>query len=646
MRKTKISRNCAILLMMITKIEPLKSSIKPWLKRNHFLFSLFAFFLIGVIFQLNGSSMGILDPTNNHKIIGVDRPIRSDEFLRTSPFLLSTLKESDGNFSYLSLPTIGPNKTIAYLALHPEEFVFRIFLKGSFFFSAYWWLGFLLLGIGIFINPLTRSRRAFHNYIIFWILIFSPAVPWWSNQIPLILGRILIGLGLIIRSIKISRISNIATMALGVWLLSGAITYYQPWVIVAFLCLSPRTFYEYYKKSKKIKKWQFNFLVGSGIGILPLLFYLIQNSALIISGRETLYPGQRRVISGLDYFWNWAFSAPHQWILLKPETILKSNQSELSLGFLFYIIPVLYFFISGLSKNIKNSESNWTIVGFLIVVLWSIFRMPKISFNPLSYVPAERALTITTVMAPLIFLIYINDLESKKILIKASQFNKSTIAIVTFLLTYLSANSILDSVSNYNNFYAAISAAISSYIVAQLIDIKKMEKGLFLSGLLAFFISGAVNPINQGIDSYKNNTLIKSIMSVESGGKWASDDLYVDAILAANNVESISGQQSTAPDKLKWRILDPTESQIKKWNNGASYIRLAWDNDATNLKISNPGPDQIEIRLNPCDQSLERLGLKYIISRVELNSNCLVQLKNFPNSYLNLPIFAYETLHH
>ena len=601
-----------------------------------------------ILARVNGSSMGLLSDTGEGLVVGANRAIRSDEYLRGTPTEIGSIfhPESPG-VSLLSSEGFDEPGLDEFELLRPERFIIHLLLGGDFGFAAIWWLPALLTLIGV--PLLLRQFRLPLNIsvAISLVIIFSPAVVWWSNGIAGIIGRLSLGVALIIMASGSKGWRVWGLTFLGGWIASGVAMDYQPWSIIASLFFLPLVLFFVFNNPKNVLPM----LVSGILSLIPLLYFLFSKLHVFQVMSSTLYPGQRRISSGLANAWNWSLAAPQQWSLLSPDGILYSNQSEISMGYFLFIFPALYFAYASINHRQKFGVREVVIGSYLLITSWAFVSYPEVALNPLSLVSPERALTIVTTMAPLVFgILYANRLsESKKnVNVDFDQDKQSDIwanlalSIFVTFATFGSALTMEGVVQNFSTRIALAVAIICGVITFMITRPKLTSRGVWGFAVLAIFIAGPVNPIAQGTAPLTDNSLSRAIANVKSSGAWAADGIHLDAILIANGKPSISGQQLTGPNEDKWRLIDPLGLSESIWNAGASFVVINWDSNVRTPAISRPFPDTILIRTSPCAPELQKLELDIVLSRSVQTGPCLVPLPVGPVNYLGSPVYLYE----
>jgi hypothetical protein len=394
-------------------------------------------------------------------------------------------------------------------------------------------------------------------------------------------------------------------------------------------------------------------LIASGlIGLAPLVYFLFSKIEILQVMSATLYPGQRRVSSGLVNAFNWALVAPQQWSLLNPDGLSYSNQSEISMGFFLFVFPALYFAYSSTLMKRSFGIREVVVGGYFVVTSWAFIQFPELPLNPLSLVSPERTLAMVTTLAPLVFgLLYANwrnerkkteiEIDSRKVPV-FDYWGNIALAVLVAELTFASAITMEGVVVNFSSSFAVVVAIMCGVFVFLMVRPGSTTLGVWGFVMFAFLVGGAVNPIAQGTAPLTDNDLARKVISIKDAGSWATDGIHLDAMLIANGKPSLSGQQLTGPDRSKWTLIDPQLASEGIWNAGASFVVFAWDASLEVPEITRPFGDTILVRINPCSESLKQLNLRFIVSRSELTAPCISPSQADAVRWLGGPVYVYE----
>ncbi len=142
----------------------------------------------------------------------------------------------------------------------------------------------------------------------------------------------------------------------------------------------------------------------------------------------------------------------------------------------------------------------------------------------------------------------------------------------------------------------------------------------------------AVNPVQVGLADLRNGEAagqVRNIAKSQPDGRWATDTPASDALLMANGAGSLGGQQWVGPEEFAWRILDPPGRFRSSWNRGASYVIFQWAKPDSTIRISRLQQDMVRVDVDPCDESLHELGLRFVMSITKLDRPCLTLRTRF-----------------
>ncbi|RPI25120.1 MAG: hypothetical protein EHM57_01935 [Actinobacteria bacterium] len=151
----------------------------------------------------------------------------------------------------------------------------------------------------------------------------------------------------------------------------------------------------------------------------------------------------------------------------------------------------------------------------------------------------------------------------------------------------------------------------------------------------AALVAALVNPLMMGLGELRSGaaaTLLASQRDEVGSGRWTADTLASNALLIANGVPALSGQQWVGPDDDNWWILDPDGEAEDQWNRGAAYIVVTPVPGLPQPFITASRVDVIEIQVDPCDASLDSLDVARMVSIHPVVSDCLVEVGQFPLS--------------
>jgi hypothetical protein len=138
-----------------------------------------------------------------------------------------------------------------------------------------------------------------------------------------------------------------------------------------------------------------------------------------------------------------------------------------------------------------------------------------------------------------------------------------------------------------------------------------------------------VNPLTFGLGDLRGSSAAMRAEEFRSqaardGSYWVTNNSYTDALMLANGVPLLGGDQVTGPVTSEWLKLDPGRKYEAAWNRGASYLFFAWTSGQTPT-IANPIPGTVVVSVNPCVLPSRGFKLAGVVSTVPLHQSCLVR---------------------
>lgn len=575
-----------------------------------------AFVLLGITTSSIGIEQLSESKGNDTGVVRWDpQPIRSDEFLRLSPWKIGLLKSGSGDFAS---PLSSPRNSLAFPdsdTMLDKVVAFEVFaprlipmISLAQKFSLVWWLPIYLalMGLSKYLTLIGISRR--NSIVATLIIAFSPAVVWWS-YLPLLsiawatlaviaFHRCTEANSFVVRAIYVALAALfIAKLAFG----------YLPWNIV----LAPPIIFGYLVTRKKYSRtdaYSICFLLGSLA--LFLILFLRVNWEQISVFRGTNYPGQRRssgeqmpIARILNSFFTFGMNAADS---DSPE---GSNKSEFStLPTIFAVIALarimLTLYLSNWSWSAVSARTKVFLTFFSIWFSWIFINWSPWSkiLIPLSLVPPFRVMQVIGFISALLLLSAVDDAIKGRDLRDVPGL-KVALALLITAGNCIVAIKIRDNYLPTTNILLLAVVLILLGVSTHLLLTKSWSfLGMALASFMMLIPSLTVNPIQIGLGDLigsKSSTYIDKVRSENPEYIWASEQTNLDAIFMSNAITSLSGQQAIGPS-LAWKELDPNGSYSHIWNRGASYITFRWSDIEGFPKIYADKPDVITVEVDPC----------------------------------------------
>ena len=594
-------------------------------------------FILLVSFKINGSSIGVwdmyaselIDPKEISVLIGINRPIRSDEWMvQTTYYMAQAMSDEFYPLYNTNIIDDGLNMILAYnspvanLSILGKPFNWGFLLLGKEYGLSWYWafktIALLLLSFEISMI-LTRKMRGLSILSSFWIT-FSPAIQWWFMQH--VGDTIFFALAMIVAFYKY--VENIdknkwrklafslmfAFSAIGFALvIYPAFQVPLAYLILVFMAI---IYFGMFKRPK-LKKDDYIFvsMIILIIGIILGQFLLTSMDA-IKATLETVYPGKRVSTGGGVELFRYAEFMINAYTPLKDINYL--NNCEVSSFINFFIGSVIVLFIS-IRKNVKDIGIG---IGLFVVALlqfiWTVVpfneTIAKITF--LSYVPTDRMMLMFSFTSMLLSIWAIGVIFREKIL---SPLVGTIVALLNF-----SAYGLLILKSPYREYMSLkyLIILFTIYLILNISIFARIKRLFFVIMALLIFISGmTVNPIVRGVGAIYNKTLSKAIIEIDESDPdsvWlAEGDETKGEFIYANGAKAINGTHFY-PALSTWKKI--SEDYDENIYNRYAHVKINLTTNDTEFILENL--DAFEIELNV--KELKSLNIKYILTKNDLSN--------------------------
>ena len=580
-------------------------------------------FLLCVLLEIHGSSIGLYAKLLSHpeldiNLLGVSRPLRSDEWIVFTPFAFSQYFTDFSMINDLIRGT-ATNIFIVYgQAVHHLAMIFRPAQLGYLFLDqgsglAFFWAGRLIVLFVVsfeFARKILDAKNALS--LLYAVMItFSPLAQWWwsVNSIAEILAA---GQGLVLFwKLYLQRDDTKRFLfAAGVLWCAGIFIFgiYPAWQVSfgwAFLfCLIAVTTRDMFKALRRDKIF---WLVGLFVVMAPIAHAIFVSQDVIKITAATEYPGSRFELGG-------NISPLHQMFYVSDSLLpfcyvggsRGINNCEMATFFSMAPLGLLIFFYATFKR--KRFDLLLTVLVVLsgLFMLWETFGFPawlaKISL--MSNVIFNRARTVTDFLQMLILFrgLSLIDLELSR---RTKLFLAVAISIGGTLAT---CNFLGDEIGIKKILFMLGFASVTIYLITS--RLTNLRIGLLI--MMMLLIGGTVNPVARGVDCVYRVPVGQKIAEIARADKslW-----FVEGIGALSDFPIMFGAPTINslniyPDLDRWQKLDPTGEAFSVYNRYA-HISIVLTDAPTEFHLN--GPDYFTINLNPAD--LPKLGARYIFSR-------------------------------
>jgi len=621
-----------ILLILLIIVHILSNPAKKT-KALNFIYTYrfplaFIILIIAVIFQIHGSSINELNFFNlkHHPLLGVSRPIRSDEYIVNTLFAFSQYCNDFAYFSDIVRGCLTDMFIIYGQPVFDIGTIFRPFLIGYLFLNqgqglSFFWIGrliFLFL-ISFEFGMLLTNKNKTLSLAYTLLITFSPLVQWWFAINGLVeqlifgqLGVLLINWYMTLNDYKKRLLIGFGLMiSIGTFLLILYPSWQIPFAYV-FILLAIWIFLK--------RKSQFTF---SKKDLLIILFYLTIFSIIMIhiytNSFETIkivlntaYPGSQ-LFNGGGTLNSFLYYVPTIFFPIDQNNLLL-NVCENSTFVDLFPIPLILSGIVLIYQKTKDKLLIGLLGLYLILVIFYLVQLPD--FITVITLRNHINHRIQSVIAFVGVLILIRALSNLKELS-----NKKLILILSLFLSIIT---VYLSTFEFNTYYLdwmPIFAIIFYFIlfVSCFFASSKRNQKIFLICIISLsFLTGAlVNPIDYGTEVINESPFINEVEKIvenEPNALWITQDMPINYLIpsGAKTINSVN----TYPDLDKWHSLD-IDNKYEEIYNRYAHIHFEMQNmNKTSFELKQP--DLFIVHLNIND--LEKLNVSYIASTNDLTN--------------------------
>jgi len=589
------------------------------------------------------------------------RTTRSDDFLRGIPRWLSYqrdgIPDSALDFSnsaeFTNMETSNAVEIVERVVLLPDDVIQKVLNQVAPLevrFSIREWFVYLRIFLVVPLFFMCIGYRLSTGFIASLLISLTPLSLWFGGSPAAMTAAVFLPLTFTALFVQVfnSRLAwrRTCLVLLATYAAVTAFTAieYPPWkwpLLMVFGTLLLSTLVSNYGWRSLVKPFLVLFILGGGYQLARWFAYNEQYTATL----NTVYPGKRRAEGGGGYgnpmsgavTWLMQTSSSRQLSTVSPEVAFSLNAM---LWPVFVAAPLL---LARHSEDRRIKPFLVALVPVGVLMLWVGASWPDLflKYNPLTLVPTERAGQILGVIA-LLLIVTLSEIRSS-----LSLGTRCGLGMLAFLLVCeQSIGDSLDRIGSYFTQFPSTTAwilVIALGVCAGFFFIAK-HPVLALIPVLIFTVlsSYKIQPITVGLGPLVGSPLATEIRTLRSSAPdayWGSDPFWADALVMAQGVNMLSGQQPFGPNKAAWHQLDPQEKNVDVWNRGQSYIHFIWDANEPQIRFSNPSPDVISVVVSPCSPLIRTLKLKYVLTSMAPGP-CMKLV--FTGVWMATPVGIYE----
>lgn len=620
--------------------------------KNRYIIGIILFIYV-VIMGYNGSSIftynSVIEPEYVTKefvpIWGVNRPIRSDEFLVDTPALLSQYNHNN-DFSTYNNALMGRNTNVSMYPKLPTKnlsiltnvrLISFLFMDLDQAYAFYWYLPYFVLFFALFeLFMILTKKNKLLSLVGTIMLEFSPSLLWWNATPFLMYGSLAtIFFYEIFKSQKKWQ-KVLFAILLGWTGSSYVMILYPAWMIpYAYLFLTLFIYCIILNKDQ-IKWTDFLYLIITILTMCGLLIpTLISSKEVLQAMFSTEYPGARSSVGGIgwelyfNYFANIFFPF-----------IDVGNPCEYSQYFSLYPIPIflgIYYVI----KSIKEKKINYLLLLLTVLaILLSIWNFIPIGIfaklTLLSMSTPDRAQVVVNAICIFILIVIMNEYATEEVPFK----RKIASIIVATITCIFGLDCVQKNIPGYMNTITMVISFILFVVLFYFILINK-RKGNFIFCIVMIIIGlyqyATIQPINKGLSVLFEKPISKEIQKIEKmdkDGLWITLNapLHLQSYLLANGVRVINST-NYYPNLELWKKFD-SEGKFNEVYNRYAHIMINLTEEETNFYLIQADFFQFNINKN----DICKLGANYIATLSILDS----QLNNVEKIYEYSNVFIYR----
>lgn len=661
----------AFIFSYIWKNEDLRSKIGNFTYKYRYLLAL-TIFLMCVLFEIHGSSFGMWDEILGGKphqtLLGVVRPIRSDEWNVLTPLALS---QYFSNFAYFSpIPRASLTDMFAVYGTPVWNIliIFRPFQIGYLFLSqakglSFFWMGRLIalllasFEMGMIITR--KDKTLSLSYAL--LLTFSPILQWWFavNYIAeiFIFGQLAVLAICHYANTRDYRKRFIFSILFAFSVCGYAFALYPAWQIpcgYVFLFLAIWLILDnhedFFNSKKDLILIALSFLlIAAGIG-----YFLTQSIDTIEIVKNTVYPGTRQNFGGwlldgmrklCDYIVSPLLPLNYD-ITLIPDNI---NLCEAARIYDFFPVPLILYFIINFIEKKHDKLLNLLFVLQVFLGIFFVFGFPPFlsKITLLSQATDTRMVLAFNLMNLLMLfrsIALFNETSNKHLSrIRDNNLILILISVLISLLVFLSSNFTRFEFFTLK-FFLCLSVfligllSISIFLIFKSGDGKYKNYFLIACIFIALMSGTLVNPIESGISYYDKEAsqFAADIVQDDPNATWIMiNPIKGNSFLpvGARTINSIN----TYPDLDRWHKFDKNNQSFDDYNRYAHiFIKLSKDH-RTSFALVNA--DMFNVTLNTND--LKYLNVSYIASDEDI-SDFSTENVEFDEIYKNEKLRIYS----
>lgn len=610
-------------------------------------------FLILVIGKYHGSSINIwnhyVQPSSweGTNIIGVSRGIRSDEWLVSTPHILS---QKWNGFSVENTLMGATSTDVSFyprLVVKDYASIFYPQYLGFFFldiergFSFYWYLPiFALFFVSLELFMIITKKNKLYSTLGAFLIALAPPVLWWNSCSIILYGETALLVIYYFIQTNSKRKRLLLSILLGYIAVCYALALYPAWQIPYAYFFLLIFIWMIIKNKDKLKiKDSLYLLIPIFIVIISLVPLLLSSMDVIEIMTGTVYPGERHVTGGGD----WRLLFTYFNTIYYPYTGLIGNPCEYCQYISLFPLPI----ILGIVSMVKNKKIDWFIllncIFSILLTIWAIFPLPAIlsEMTLMTATTVERAQLVVGYSSIFLLIYLISNCQQNifEFSIKKHLIYGICAIMLSIIGCYISKVALGLFPGITNRYFSLISIIVFALLFYLLIlNTKKTNIAFVIGMFIITLVSGAlILPIAKGLDVIYEKPFSKKIQEIVKKDKDSVFAFVNDGVILSNYIIANGGKAINSTNYLPnldlWHQLDSEEKYNDVYNR---YAHVAMDLTEEETSFEIYYPDNIGLHLNYNDMC--SIDIDYLVSSKELEAHELYDL-----SYSEDGVYIYIT---
>ena len=611
--------------------------------RNAVVLFLAAAYGFASVAQLNGSATALWRPLtdrgapNEGILLGTPKPIRSDEWVGQTPWILSQVSRR-ARFA-VENPGVGEGvmPLLNNLPVRHWTVIFRPQMWAFFVadleraFAFYWnfkWFG-LLLGAFLFLHAITRQNSVVAALGAL-LLFFSPFVQWWFST-PTAMPEMLGGFFLALWSVGLIRCTKSRWTMLGAAILLVASIaqfifcayprFQIPLIYLAVFLLTgalfrhrPQPLPDSNSNSRRAALG-----IAGVIALLVVLGWYHDVSSTLHRIRALAYPGQISTTGG-GLPWQ-GFFMPFLEFLMNDQNV-PANQMNVceAAGFLFLAPLIAAVCLLDLIQK-RNDPIIAANLIFIAVGVWYMLLgfppwLAKVSGFSLVY--PQRLILAVSIASIIALCRYLSRSTQPSVKTSAAwPFLIFGVLFAALFAVFQNTRHLLG--ENFIDTWGVASSAIFFALVFATLWRRQMVSAGVLVLIPMIYITALVNPIGRGLPGFTRNKVFRWLASVERQhpeSKWlviglnSSRSTYLAQFVKATGADTLGGFRCE-PDQEMVRALDPMHNYSSVYNRYAEIGCIASEHREPSFELAFINRYDVLIPLRA--EILDKLNVTFVL---------------------------------